>query len=121
MLAVDASCVRGFVVQFLLSLISNRAMDQELRKFAQEVIDTEAAAVRAMGRAISDDFERAVKLIVECKASVLTSGVGKAGHIARKVAATLASTGTPAHFLSPADAVHGDLGAVRDGDVVLIF
>src|SRR5690606_26021910 len=56
-----------------------------------------------------------------CEASVVTTGVGKAGHIARKASATFASTGTPSHYLSPADAGHGDLGAVRQGDIVLIF
>jgi len=96
-------------------------MESEIRDFAAQVIDAEAAAVRAMRGAINDAFERAVRMIVDCPASVLTCGVGKAGHIARKVSATLASTGTPSHFLSPADAVHGDLGAIRRGDVVLIF
>lgn len=96
-------------------------MDEALRQFARSVIDTEAAAVKAMGAAIDESFEQAVKLIVDCRASVLTTGIGKAGHVARKVSATLASTGTPSHFLSPADALHGDLGAVRKGDVVLIF
>src|SRR3954468_12823930 len=70
-----------------------------------------------VGRALA----RGVKLIVDCRASVLSSGVGKAGHVARKISATLSSTGTPSHFLSPADAMHGDVGAVRNGDVVLVF
>jgi len=96
-------------------------MESEIRDFAAQVIDAEAAAVRAMRGAINDAFESAVRMIVDCPASVLTCGVGKAGHIARKISATLASTGTPSHFLSPADAVHGDLGAIRRGDVVLIF
>lgn len=96
-------------------------MDDSIRQFARQVIETEAAAVRAMLEAVGPDFEQAVKLILNCKASVLTCGVGKAGHVARKLTATLASTGTPSHFLSPADAVHGDLGAVRRGDVVLIL
>jgi arabinose-5-phosphate isomerase len=60
-------------------------------------------------------------LVLQCKGSVLTSGVGKAGHVARKLSATLASTGTPSHFLSAADAVHGDLGSIREGDIVLIL
>jgi arabinose-5-phosphate isomerase len=64
---------------------------------------------------------RAVTLIRDCQASLLTAGVGKAGHIARKVAATFASTGTPAHFISAGDALHGDAGSVRSGDVVLMF
>jgi arabinose-5-phosphate isomerase len=96
-------------------------MDEKIRQFARQVIETEAAAVRAVLEAVGDDFERAVRLILDCRASVVTCGVGKAGHVARKLTATLASTGTPSHFLSPADAVHGDLGAVRKGDVVLIL
>src|SRR5207248_5681292 len=92
-----------------------------LRDFARQVIETEAAAVSAMGGAIDDSFERAVRLMLDCLAAVVVTGVGKAGHVARKLSATLASTGTPSHFLSPADAVHGDLGSVRNGDIVLIF
>jgi arabinose-5-phosphate isomerase len=96
-------------------------MDDRIAQLARQVIETEASAVRAMTGAINDDFERAVKLIVDCPTSVLTTGVGKAGHVARKISATLSSTGTPSHFLSPADSVHGDLGAVRQGDVIIIF
>jgi arabinose-5-phosphate isomerase len=96
-------------------------MDPSARDFARRVIETEAAAVRAMREAIDEGFDRAVELIVKCTCSVLTVGVGKAGHVARKIAATFASTGTPSHFLSPGDALHGDVGAVRRGDVVLIF
>jgi arabinose-5-phosphate isomerase len=96
-------------------------MDESLRKFAAQVIHTEAAAVSAMAAAIDDDFEKAVRLMLDCKASVLVSGIGKAGHVARKLSATLASTGTPSHFLSAADALHGDLGSVRNGDVLLLL
>src|SRR5437763_5357013 len=96
-------------------------MDDRIQTFAKQVIETEAAAVRSLVGAIDAGFERAVKLMLDCPASVLTTGVGKAGHVARKISATLSSTGTPSHFLSPADSVHGDLGAVRQGDVVLIF
>src|SRR3954463_4930159 len=97
-------------------------MDDAVAQFARQGIETEAAAVRMMAGAVADAaFGRAVRLILDCPASVLCTGVGKAGHVARKVSATFSSTGTPSHFLSPADAVHGDLGAVRQGDVVLIF
>lgn len=96
-------------------------MDDAIRQFGRQVIETEARAVAAMAQAVGADFERAVELMLRCPASVLTSGVGKAGHVARKISATLASTGTPSHFLSPADAVHGDLGSIRRGDLVLIF
>src|SRR5256714_12109143 len=92
-----------------------------VRDFALQVIESEAAAVRAMTAAVDESFERAVRLILDCPAALLTCGIGKAGHVARKVSATLASTGTPSHFLSPADAVHGDLGSIRKGDVILIF
>src|SRR5450432_1728433 len=96
-------------------------MDETIRQFARAVIDTEAKAVGAMAAAIGDDFERAVKLILDCPASLLASGIGKAGHVARKLSATFASTGTPSHFLSAGDAVHGDLGSIRRGDVVLVL
>ena len=93
----------------------------ESLQFARQVIETEAAAVRAMVKAVDSSLVSAVELILSCTGAVLTCGMGKAGHIARKVSATLASTGTPSHFLSVADAVHGDLGSVRKGDVVMIF
>jgi arabinose-5-phosphate isomerase len=96
-------------------------MCDQIRQFARQVIETEARAVLAMTQAIGDDFEQAVRLILGCPASLLATGVGKAGHVARKLSATFASTGTPSHFLSPADAVHGDLGAIRRGDVVMIL
>jgi arabinose-5-phosphate isomerase len=96
-------------------------MDESIRNFARQVIETEAAAVRGMLSAVDDDFERATRLMLECKGSVLVSGIGKAGHVARKLSATLASTGTPSHFLSPTDAVHGDLGSIRKGDLVILL
>ncbi|HEY0008488.1 MAG TPA: KpsF/GutQ family sugar-phosphate isomerase, partial [Tepidisphaeraceae bacterium] len=95
--------------------------DTQLREFARTVIAVESAAVERMAAAIDDRFEKAVRLILDCNASVLTAGVGKAGHIARKLSATFASTGTPSHFISASDAVHGDAGSIRTGDVVLIL
>ncbi len=75
----------------------------------------------AVARAIDDGFSKAVSLILDCPGAILTTGIGKAGHVARKLAATFSSTGTPSHFLSPTDAVHGDLGSIRQGDVVLVL
>ncbi len=93
----------------------------DIARFARTVIDTEAAAVAAMGPVTGTAaFAAAVRLLLDCPASVLVTGIGKAGHVARKASATLASTGTPSHFLSAADAAHGDLGSVRGGDVLLI-
>ena len=96
-------------------------LTDDLATFARDVIAHEAAAVAGMAGAVDGDFGRAVDLILTCRGAVLTSGIGKAGHVARKLSATLASTGTPSHFLSAADAAHGDLGSVRAGDVVLIL
>jgi arabinose-5-phosphate isomerase len=95
--------------------------DEETLNFARGVVEAEAAAVRRVVAAVDEAFLRAVRMLLNCPASVLVSGIGKAGHVARKLAATFASTGTPAHFLSPADAAHGDLGSVRHGDVVLLL
>lgn len=92
-----------------------------IRQFAREVIDTEAAAVSAVASAVDEHFEAAVRLVLDCPGAVLTSGIGKAGIIARKLSASFSSTGTPSHFLDPAQAVHGDLGSLRQGDLVVIL
>src|SRR6185503_7131039 len=68
---------------------------------------------------VNGDFERAVQLLFECKGRVIVTGMGKSGLICRKIAATFSSTGTSAWFLHPAEAIHGDLGAIREDDVVL--
>jgi arabinose-5-phosphate isomerase len=96
-------------------------LDDDRLSFAREVIAIEGEAVRRMAQAIDDQFDRAVELMLGCTASVLVSGVGKAGHVARKLSATLASTGTSSHFLSATDALHGDVGAIRAGDLVLLI
>lgn len=94
-------------------------MADDIRQFARQTLEVEAAAVR--GIVLDEQFDRAVQLILTCKGTTLTSGIGKAGHVARKLAASFSSTGSPSHFLSPADALHGDLGSVRPGDVVVIL
>ncbi|MDB5300005.1 MAG: kdsD [Phycisphaerales bacterium] len=94
-------------------------MIDDIRQFAQQVLEVEAGAVR--GIALDDQFPRAVELILACRGAVITSGIGKAGHVARKLSASFSSTGTPSHFLNPAEALHGDLGVVRSGDIVLIL
>ncbi len=88
---------------------------------ARRVIAREADALQALGPALGDNFADAVELILAAKGRVIVSGMGKSGHIARKIAATLASTGTPAHFVHPAEASHGDLGMMAEGDVVLVL
>jgi arabinose-5-phosphate isomerase len=86
---------------------------------ARKVLQTEAAAVLALVDRLDDRFVDAVALLVRCKGRVIVTGMGKSGIICRKIAATLASTGTPAFFLHPAEAVHGDLGVIQADDVVI--
>jgi CBS domain-containing protein len=88
-------------------------------EIARKVLRTEAAAILGLVDRINDDFERAVQLLYECRGRVIVTGMGKSGIICRKIAATLSSTGTSAWFLHPAEAIHGDLGAIREDDVVL--
>jgi arabinose-5-phosphate isomerase len=83
------------------------------------VIREEAQALATLADALGDGFDAAVEAILAARGRVVLSGMGKSGHIARKIAATLASTGTPAHFVHPAEASHGDLGMMLRGDVVL--
>ena len=86
---------------------------------ARKVLQTESAAVLALVDRVDDKFARAVDLIRHCKGRVIVTGMGKSGIVCRKIAATLASTGTPAFFLHPAEAVHGDLGVIQADDVVI--
>ena len=79
----------------------------------------EAAAILGLVDRLDGDFERALQLLFECRGRVIVTGMGKSGIICRKIAATLSSTGTSALFLHPAEAIHGDLGAIREDDVVL--
>jgi arabinose-5-phosphate isomerase len=88
-------------------------------ELARTVLRIEAAAILGLVDRINGDFERAVQLLFECRGRVIVTGMGKSGLICRKIAATLSSTGTSAWFLHPAEATHGDLGAIREDDVVL--
>jgi arabinose-5-phosphate isomerase len=86
---------------------------------AKKVLQTEAAAILALVDRLDHRFERAVGLLLDCRGRVIVTGMGKSGIICRKIAATLASTGTPAFFLHPAEAIHGDLGVLQADDVIL--
>ena len=88
-------------------------------ELARKVLRIEAAAILALVDRVNGDFERAVQLLFDCQGRVIVTGMGKSGLICRKIAATFSSTGTSAWFLHPAEAIHGDLGAIRDDDVVL--
>ena len=86
---------------------------------ARHVLRTEATAVLGLIDRLDERFERAVRLLLECRGRVIVTGMGKSGIVCRKIAATLASTGTPAFFLHPAEAIHGDLGVLQSADVLL--
>ncbi len=86
---------------------------------ARQTFGIEAAAVLALSERVADSFVQAVQCMLDCRGRVVVMGMGKSGHIGRKIAATLASTGTPALFVHPAEASHGDLGMITEADVVL--
>ncbi len=86
---------------------------------ARQIVDLEIGALRAMRELLSPEFDRAVELIYNCQGRVVVTGVGKAGIIGQKISGTLASTGTPSHWMHAVEARHGDLGRVQPGDVVL--
>jgi arabinose-5-phosphate isomerase len=86
---------------------------------ARKVLRTEAAAILALVDRLGESFETALDLLFHCRGRVIVTGMGKSGIVCRKIAATLSSTGTSAWFLHPAEAIHGDLGAIREDDVVI--
>ena len=94
-------------------------LETEMINKAKDCLQCEAAAIEAIIPRLGDDFVRAVEAIRDCKGKIVVTGVGKSGHVGSKIAATLASTGTPAFFLNPLDAYHGDLGMLTENDLVL--
>ncbi|MBT3946388.1 MAG: KpsF/GutQ family sugar-phosphate isomerase [Candidatus Marinimicrobia bacterium] len=91
-----------------------------IQSVAKRVIEIEAEAVSLMGNRIDAKFESAVQSILQCSGRLIVSGMGKSGLISQKIASTMASTGTPSHFVHPAEATHGDLGMITKEDIVLI-
>ncbi len=92
-----------------------------IQRTASRVISTEANALTTMSKALPEDFVRVVDLVLNCDGRVIIGGIGKSGHIGNKIAATLASTGTPAHFVHAAEASHGDLGMVTPKDICVLI
>ena len=90
-------------------------------EYARKVIEVEADAIVSVTPIVDESFARACRMIYDCTGSCIISGIGKAGIIGQKISATLASTGTPSHFLHPAEAVHGDLGRLRNNDIVMVL
>ena len=93
--------------------------DLRLIERAREVLATEAQAIEALARRLDASFVAACRMILACDGHLIVTGMGKSGHIGHKLAATLASTGTPAFFVHPAEASHGDLGMIRSNDLVI--
>ena len=102
-----------------LSSTNPLLVEAAIRESARTVIVTEARAIEALQQRVNGSFLSACVLMFQCQGRVVVTGIGKSGHIARKIAATLASTGTPAFFVHPAEASHGDLGMITQKDVVL--
>jgi len=98
---------------------TNTMNDASILASAQHVLIAESAALTELAGQLGDVFVKAVRLLVACRGRVVVSGMGKSGHIARKIAATMASTGTPALFVHPGEASHGDLGMIMPEDVVI--
>jgi arabinose-5-phosphate isomerase len=93
----------------------------EQLRYAREIIEIEARSLSQLAGRLTADFCAAIQCLFQCRGNVIVTGMGKAGLIGQKLAATLASTGTPSHFLHPAEAVHGDLGRIHRDDVVLML
>ena len=91
----------------------------QIKQYAIETFEAEAAAIRNLSNLLTDDFAQAVETLLGCTGKVIVTGMGKSGIIGKKIAATLASTGTPSFFLHPGEAYHGDLGMISSNDIVL--
>lgn len=96
-------------------------MSRSFQDIARRVIAVETEGLRQLAEGLDDSFDRAIETLLNATGRVIVSGMGKSGHVARKIAATFASTGTPAHFVHPAEASHGDLGMMAQGDVALVL
>jgi len=96
-------------------------MTDDVLNFGREILHDEARALDALADSLGEPFDRAVGLILECGGKLIVSGLGKSGHVGRKIAATFASTGTTASFLHLAEAIHGDLGMAAKGDVAILI
>jgi arabinose-5-phosphate isomerase len=109
----------GVYFAYEMSTLPERASAASPLHSARRTLEIEARAVQALADRLDDGFTRAVELILACAGRVVVSGIGKSGHVARKIASTLASTGTPAFFVHPAEASHGDLGMITAQDVMI--
>lgn len=116
---LDYLVILSFMSITQLQMQPNQADKPSTLTLAQQVLRLEANEIEMLAGRLDAQFERAVALILQCRGRIVVSGMGKSGHIGRKIAATLASTGTPAFFMHPAEASHGDLGMITGEDVVI--
>lgn len=93
----------------------------DIKKLAQEVFEIESKEIANLSKRLTDDFEKAINAILQSSGKLIVSGMGKSGIIGKKIAATLASTGTPSFYLHPGEAYHGDLGMIEENDIVLLI
>lgn len=93
----------------------------DIKSIAKKAIQIEAEAVLELKNRVGDVFEDAVKSILDCSGRLIVTGIGKSGHICQKIASTMASTGTPSHFVHPSEAIHGDLGMITKHDILLLI
>lgn len=94
-------------------------VQDDILAVAQQVFDDEISGLNSVKNSLGDEFKHALDIMLSCRGKIIVSGMGKSGHIGNKIAATLASTGTPSFFMHPAEALHGDLGMVESSDVVI--
>lgn len=95
--------------------------EKSCAEFGQAMLTEEAEALATLARRLGKEFNQAIKMILDCEGTVILTGLGKSGIIAQKISSTLASTGTLSYFVHPADALHGDLGRVRGGDLIIVL
>lgn len=107
------------IIKLLISNLEINMSEINFQKTAKKVLEIERSGLANLKQYINDDFNQACQLIFKCTGKVAVMGIGKSGHIGRKIAATLASTGTPAFFVHPGDASHGDLGMISHQDIIL--
>lgn len=93
----------------------------DLLSYVKNAIDVEADSIKMLSENVGPEFESAINMLLNCKGKVVITGVGKSGHIGKKVAASFASTGTPAFFVHSTEGVHGDLGMIQENDVVIMI
>ncbi len=106
-------------IKFTYIKLENKMSEIDFQKTAKKVLEIEYSGLANLKKYINDDFNKACDMILKCNGKVIVMGMGKSGHISRKIAATLASTGTPAFFVHPGEANHGDLGMISSKDIIL--